>query len=90
MGCEVARARVTSKGQVTVPKEVRDRLGVEPGDSLEFRYVGDRLEVSAFRRRRLEEFRGLFRVAQSAPFGQERARAWSAQTRRLARKASRR
>ena len=82
----MARARMTSKGQVTVPKEVRERLGVEPGDSLEFRYVGDRLEVSALRRRRLEEFRGLFRVTQSAPFEQERTRAWSAQTRRLIKK----
>lgn len=29
-------ARVTSKGQVTIPKEVRDRLGIGPGDEVEF------------------------------------------------------
>jgi AbrB family looped-hinge helix DNA binding protein len=33
---EVARAKVTSKGQVTIPKEVRDSLGVQPGDDIEF------------------------------------------------------
>ena len=29
-------AKVTSKGQVTIPETVRDRLGLEPGDELEF------------------------------------------------------
>lgn len=27
---------VTSKGQVTIPKPVRDRLGIAPGNSVEF------------------------------------------------------
>ena len=32
----MARARVTSKGQITIPKEVRERLGLRPGDEVEF------------------------------------------------------
>lgn len=35
-----ARTRVTSKGQVTIPKDVRERLGLRPGDEIEF--VDDR------------------------------------------------
>lgn len=27
---------VTSKGQVTIPKPVRDRLGIKPGNSVDF------------------------------------------------------
>jgi AbrB family looped-hinge helix DNA binding protein len=32
----MAKTRITTKGQVTIPKEVRDRLGLRPGDELEF------------------------------------------------------
>ncbi|MFO8115368.1 MAG: AbrB/MazE/SpoVT family DNA-binding domain-containing protein [Halorubrum sp.] len=32
--------RVTTKGQVTIPKEIRDALGIEPGDEVDFERVG--------------------------------------------------
>lgn len=35
-------ARVTSKGQVTVPKVVRDALGIKDGDEVVFRVEGHR------------------------------------------------
>jgi len=34
-------ATVTSKGQVTIPKEIRDRLGLEAGQEVEFRLDDD-------------------------------------------------
>jgi antitoxin PrlF len=37
-----AAARVTSKGQVTVPKVVRDALGIKKGDQVVFRLEGKR------------------------------------------------
>jgi antitoxin PrlF len=37
-----AAAKVTSKGQVTVPKAVRDALGIKDGDELIFRVEGNR------------------------------------------------
>jgi antitoxin PrlF len=32
---------VTSKGQVTIPKPVRDYLGIEPGSEVNFRLADD-------------------------------------------------
>lgn len=37
-------ATLTSKGQITVPKEIRDHLGIETGDRLSFQ-IGTRGEV---------------------------------------------
>ena len=37
-----AAARVSSKGQVTVPKVVRDALGIRQGDEVVFRVEGNR------------------------------------------------
>lgn len=30
------RGRVTERGQVTIPKPLRERLGIRPGETLEF------------------------------------------------------
>ena len=35
------KATITSKGQLTLPKEVRSRLGVAAGDQVEFRIESD-------------------------------------------------
>lgn len=71
-------ARITSKGQITIPKQVRERLGVEPGDALEFRFEDDRLTVHPVHRRRVSDFRGLFPISQARDFSEERDQAWVA------------
>lgn len=41
--------RVTTKGQVTIPKQIRDELGIEPGDEVVFTRTTDgyRIEKEA-------------------------------------------
>lgn len=40
------RATVTTKGQVTIPKALRDALGLEAGTILDFRREDDRVVVT--------------------------------------------
>jgi antitoxin PrlF len=39
-------AKITSKGQVTIPKSVRDTLGLRAGDELLFRVDGGRAVIA--------------------------------------------
>ncbi|CCV10966.1 AbrB/MazE/SpoVT family DNA-binding domain-containing protein [Mesorhizobium sp. STM 4661] len=39
--------RVTTKGQVTIPKEIRDHLGIGPGSEVEFVATDDGARVVA-------------------------------------------
>jgi antitoxin PrlF len=41
-----ASARITSKGQVTIPKGVRDALGLQEGDELLFRVERSRAVIA--------------------------------------------
>ncbi len=52
-------ARITRQGQITVPKAVRDALGVRPGDDIEFVPRGTELLVEPRPRRSLLEFAGI-------------------------------
>jgi len=53
-------AKVTSKGQVTIPREIRRRLGVRAGDKLEFDDSGNGVQVKAVRTESVfEKYRGI-------------------------------
>lgn len=56
-------ATLTSKGQITLPKEVRTRLNLQAGDRLEFIWVGDELRVRPASRK-VDEVFGKFRRPQ--------------------------
>jgi len=54
------KARITSKGQITVPHEIRRALGLRPGDSLIFEQDGAAVRVTPVRTEsRFEKFRGI-------------------------------
>jgi len=51
------RAKINENGRVVLPKELREALGVAPGDSLIFSFDGEtvRLETQIQRARRAQE-----------------------------------
>jgi antitoxin PrlF len=53
-------ATLTSKGQVTVPREVRRRLGLQTGDKLLFEQDGDVVRIRPVRNGSpFEKYRGI-------------------------------
>jgi AbrB family looped-hinge helix DNA binding protein len=42
---QIFRAKVTSKGQITVPVEIRRSLGVKPGDNIRFEQRDEGIRV---------------------------------------------
>jgi antitoxin PrlF len=64
---------VTSKGQVTIPKRVRDASGVKPGKSVDVDYVDGKVVISPVAaarksdfRKRLEKVRGTLDLGMSS------------------------
>ena len=53
-------AKMTSKGQITVPREIRQRLGVKPGDRLLFEQDGDDVRVRPVKKKSVfAKYRGI-------------------------------
>jgi AbrB family looped-hinge helix DNA binding protein len=54
-------SKITSKGQVTIPKKVRESLGLEPGDFITYEIADDNSVIL----RRVEPFDASFHLAVS-------------------------
>lgn len=68
-------SRVTSKGQVTIPSEVRKALDIEQGDDLLFEVSPDRVaHLRVVKRRRLSDLYGALPATRPYP-GKEKLRA---------------
>ena len=66
---------ISSKGQITVPREIRKRLGLEPGDRVEF-VVEDGRTVLRPARPEANPFEKLIGLAPPFPGGDEGIKAW--------------
>lgn len=42
--------KVTTKGQVTIPQEIREQLGIYPGAEVDFTIEGDAIKITPTRR----------------------------------------
>lgn len=69
----MVKSRISSKGQITLPKRIRQVLGVGPGEEVEFEVRGNEVLLRPRREVPLESLLGRFRGKVSYP-GEERER----------------
>jgi AbrB family looped-hinge helix DNA binding protein len=62
----MSAATITSKGQTTIPKEVRERLDLRPGDRLEFVVRDDGTALVVPAKSRLADLKGCLPPPQRA------------------------
>jgi len=72
---------VTAKGQVTIPKPIRDVLNIQPNDRVSFIQEGDRIVLQPIKT--LKSFRGTVKTDGAGLFSEERARAKEALAERI-------
>lgn len=63
----MSRSVLTGKGQLTVPKDVRERLGLKRGDRVVFEFEGDSVRLRVEGRRTLEELKGSLPATREYP-----------------------
>jgi AbrB family looped-hinge helix DNA binding protein len=62
-------ATMTSKGQLTIPKEIRDQLGLKPGDRLDFKVDGSTRAVMEKESEKKYALEDIFDYLGPAPIG---------------------
>ena len=65
-------ATLTSKGQTTIPKEIRDSLGMKPGDRMTFTLMPDATVVMRVKNKSVNKLAGILKKKgrKSVPVGQ--------------------
>jgi AbrB family looped-hinge helix DNA binding protein len=71
-----AAATLTSKGQTTIPKEIREALGMKAGDRMTFTAMPDGTVVMRLKNRNLMEQAGSLARAGRKPVPVERMTPW--------------
>jgi AbrB family looped-hinge helix DNA binding protein len=74
-------AKVTSKGQVTIPNEIRKKLGIRTEDKVDFILDGERVIMVPVKT--LRDLRGAVKAKGKGDFAEEREKAKAAVTRRV-------
>lgn len=62
---------VTAKGQTTIPKAIREKLNLKPGDRIDFVVEADGRVVLRPRNKRLEDFIGILHRPGQRPISVE-------------------
>jgi AbrB family looped-hinge helix DNA binding protein len=63
----LVRARISSKGQLTIPQEIRERYGLDTGDEVEFIAEEKGTYMVPIKRRNLMDLYGVIKVDRPSP-----------------------
>ena len=57
--------KTSSKGQIVIPKDIREKLGITPGKRLLFRVIENHAEITPLPDDPIKEMRGILRGGKS-------------------------
>lgn len=69
-------ATMTSKGQTTIPKEIRDALGLHPQDQIQFTLIDDGTVILRAKHRSIKEMYGILHDPERQPVAIDDMKAW--------------
>ena len=69
-------ATITSKGQTTIPKDIRDCLGLQPKDQIQFTLISDETVILRVKKRSIKELYGLLHDPDIKPISVEKMKSW--------------
>jgi AbrB family looped-hinge helix DNA binding protein len=69
-------ATMTSKGQMTIPKDIRDSLKLQPADQIQFTLLADETVILRVKKRSIKELYGLLHDPDIQPIPVEKMKSW--------------
>ena len=72
----MSSATLTSKGQTTIPKDIRDALGLKPKDRIHYTLMPDGTVIMRAKTRSILELQGLLHDPERKTVTIEEMRAW--------------
>lgn len=73
----MSMSTITSKGQTTIPKDIRDCLGLQPQDQIQFTLIADETVILRVKKRSIMELYGLLQTPEEKkPIPVEDMKSW--------------
>ncbi|MFA7059992.1 MAG: type II toxin-antitoxin system PrlF family antitoxin [Pedobacter sp.] len=69
-------ATITSKGQTTIPKDIRDCLQLEPKDQIQFTIVSDNTVIMRVKKRSIKDLYGILHDPDKSSISVESMKSW--------------
>lgn len=72
----MSTATITSKGQTTIPKDIREALDLQPKDKIQFTLLSDGTVILRAKRRSILELQGMLHQPGSKPIPLDDMNPW--------------